>query len=57
MTLRGNEVNGYKIIHYMSCSIPVVVTPIGVNREIVKNNINGFHADSDFEWQNSFKIN
>lgn len=46
---------GYKIIQYMSCSIPVVVTPIGVNQEIVNNNINGFHANSDNEWQNALE--
>lgn len=46
---------GYKIIQYMSCSIPVVVTPIGVNKEIVKDKINGFHAYSDLEWQNALK--
>jgi glycosyltransferase involved in cell wall biosynthesis len=40
---------GYKLIQYMACGIPVVASPVGINREIVHANI-GFLAESTEEW-------
>jgi glycosyltransferase involved in cell wall biosynthesis len=41
---------GLKLIRYMACSLPVVASPVGANREIVTENQNGFLANSDEEW-------
>lgn len=41
---------GYKSIQYMACGVPVVVSPVGVNSEIVEHGVSGFHARSNEEW-------
>ena len=41
---------GIKALLYMSVGLPVVVSPIGVNREIVEHGKNGFWADSEEEY-------
>jgi glycosyltransferase involved in cell wall biosynthesis len=41
---------GFKAIQYMSLEIPVVLSPVGVNTEIVRHGINGFLASSEQDW-------
>jgi glycosyltransferase involved in cell wall biosynthesis len=41
---------GYKLIQYMACGLPVVGSPVGVNRSIVRHGTNGFLASSPEEW-------
>jgi glycosyltransferase involved in cell wall biosynthesis len=41
---------GLKILQYCGVGIPVVCTPVGVNRDIVQDGINGFWAMTDEEW-------
>ncbi|MEJ7645285.1 MAG: glycosyltransferase family 4 protein [Chryseolinea sp.] len=41
---------GYKLIQYMGCGVPVVGTPLGVNRRIIVDGVNGFVANTAAEW-------
>lgn len=41
---------GFKALQYMSLGIPSVVSPVGVNEEIVQHSQNGFVAKTNDEW-------
>lgn len=41
---------GYKLIQYMACGKPVVASPVGVNRQLVTDGINGFCAATPEQW-------
>ena len=42
---------GYKLIQYMAAAVPVVASPVGANKDIVRHGENGFLADSPQEWR------
>jgi len=44
---------GYKLIQYMASSLPVVASPVGVNREIVVLGETGFLPPNDPDWASS----
>ena len=44
---------GLKILQYQSVGIPVVCTPVGINRDMVEDGVNGFWAQSEEEWARS----
>jgi glycosyltransferase involved in cell wall biosynthesis len=41
---------GLKILQYFAMGIPVVCSPVGINEELVKDGINGYHAKNMIEW-------
>lgn len=41
---------GYKLIQCMACGKPVVASPVGANRDIVRDGIDGYWADSNEVW-------
>jgi glycosyltransferase involved in cell wall biosynthesis len=41
---------GFKIIQYCGVGIPAVCTPVGINREVVEDGVNGFWAKDKTEW-------
>ncbi len=41
---------GLKGLTYMALEIPTVMSPVGVNKEIIRHRENGFLADTDDQW-------
>jgi glycosyltransferase involved in cell wall biosynthesis len=39
-----------KAIQYMAVGVPAIVSPVGANRTIVRDGIDGFHASTEDEW-------
>jgi hypothetical protein len=46
---------GYKLIQYMACGLPVVASPVGVNRQIVEHGVNGFLAETPAQWEKALR--
>jgi len=42
---------GYKTLQYMAQGIPVLASPVGVNKELVQEGVNGYLASSSTEWK------
>lgn len=42
---------GYKLLQYMSMGIPCLASPVGINRKIIHEGINGFLAKDEKEWE------
>jgi len=40
----------YKMLQYMACGLPVVVSPIGMNAEVLEQREVGFGATSEAQW-------
>lgn len=47
---------GFKLIQYLSCGIPAVASPVGVNPEILLHEKAGFIAGSKEEWKKYLEI-
>lgn len=45
---------GYKLIQYMACGIPVIASPVGVNKKIVSESCSGILANRVSEWDKGF---
>lgn len=41
---------GLKLIQYMACGLPVVVSAVGMNNQLVGEGVNGFLARDNAEW-------
>jgi glycosyltransferase involved in cell wall biosynthesis len=44
---------GFKMLQYMAVGLPVVVSPVGMNNEILEKGNVGFAADSENDWYES----
>jgi glycosyltransferase involved in cell wall biosynthesis len=41
---------GFKIIQYLGVGVPAVCTPVGINRDVVEDGVNGLWAVTKDEW-------
>ncbi len=46
---------GYKLVQYMAARLPVVASPVGINRQMVVPGRNGYLAASTEEWLEAFR--
>jgi len=60
MPLTDDEITrgkcGFKAIQYMALGIPALVSPVGVNSEIVDNGVNGFICSAEQEWEEKIML-
>lgn len=42
---------GYKLFLYMAAGVPVITSPVGINREIVQDGLNGLYATDTEDWE------
>jgi glycosyltransferase involved in cell wall biosynthesis len=47
---------GLKIVQYQGVGVPVVCTPVGINRDLVQDGENGFWARDEREWIEKLSI-
>lgn len=47
---------GLKIIQYQGVGLPVVCTPVGINRDLVEDGRTGFYAATPGEWEEKLSI-
>ncbi|OGQ01593.1 MAG: hypothetical protein A2026_06365 [Deltaproteobacteria bacterium RBG_19FT_COMBO_46_12] len=47
---------GLKIIQYQGVGLPVVCTPVGINRDLVEDGANGFWAMTPGEWEEKLSL-
>jgi glycosyltransferase involved in cell wall biosynthesis len=42
---------GFKLIQYLSLGIPAIASPVGVNKQIIENEVTGFLVNTPAEWK------
>ena len=47
---------GLKIVQYQGVGLPVVCTPVGVNRDLVEDGVTGFWARTPVEWEKKLSV-
>ena len=40
----------------MACGLPVIASPVGVNRDIVEHGVNGFLASTKEQWRQAIEL-
>jgi glycosyltransferase involved in cell wall biosynthesis len=46
---------GFKLIQYLALGIPAAASPVGVNKVIIEEGVNGYLCDSNEAWVNGLK--
>lgn len=47
---------GLKILQYQGVGVPVVCTPVGINRDLVEDGANGLYAMTSEEWEEEISV-
>jgi glycosyltransferase involved in cell wall biosynthesis len=47
---------GFKGLQYMSLGIPTIMSPVGVNTDIIDHGTNGIIASTDEEWKQALEM-
>jgi glycosyltransferase involved in cell wall biosynthesis len=47
---------GYKLLQYMAVGIPCVASPVGINKELIRDGENGFLATTEKEWYEKISL-
>ena len=45
----------YKLLQVMAAGKPVIASPVGANRQVVRHGVNGFLAESTEEWTDALR--
>lgn len=40
----------FKLVQYMACGLPVLASPVGMNRDVVESGVNGYLVDGEQSW-------
>ena len=47
---------GFKLIQYLALGIPALASPVGVNRDIIEEGVNGYLCSNDEEWESALLL-
>lgn len=47
---------GLKIIQYQGVGVPVICTPVGINRDLVEDRVSGYYARTPEEWERTLSL-